>query len=134
MRTPEQLAMEVWEEEVATLEQHLRERTIDVAEAERRRAVVDEVCALYAQGKQEEALFGNGRLNTPISGYFNRRFAYKTHADWVASLPPSAQWELPKVDLAWPKGAWWVACSSRGTSPEGTVPQGIERHRSFRRL
>jgi len=126
MRPPEQLAMEVWEEEVTALKEHLREGTIDMAEARRRRSVVDEVCALYAQGKPEEALCGNGRLNTPISGYFNRRFAYKTHADWVASLPPSLQGELPSFTLSWPRGAWWVSCSiAPRRMPEGAAAQGV---------
>ena len=133
MRTPEQIAMEVWEEEISALKQHLRAGTIDVAEAQRRRAVLDESCALFAQGRHEEAVFGVGGcwLNTPLSGYLNRRFAHEFHTDWMAGLPPGARTEVRPFTLAWPE-RWWV--SSSKARPRSLPPDIEERRARYRHL
>ena len=69
MRSMEAIALEVWEEEVTTLKQQVREGTVTLEEAQRRRTVIDEACALFAKGRDQEAVFGVevSRLNTPIS-------------------------------------------------------------------
>ena len=54
MRSMETFALKVWEAEVTALKQQVREGTLTLDEAQRRRAVLDEACALFAQGRHEE--------------------------------------------------------------------------------
>ena len=128
MRSMEAIALEVWEEEVTTLKQQVREGSVTLDEAQRRRAVIDEACVLFAQGRDQEAVFGveGSRLNTPISGYFNRRFAYKRHADFMAGLPASARTETRDFPVQWPE-RWWVATSTMRRPPHRTLPTGTGR-------
>ncbi len=133
MRSMETIALKVWEEEVTALKELVRAGTVTLDEAQRRRAVIDEACALFADGRPEEAGFGVGgcRMNTPVSGYFNRRFALGLHADWVASLAPQSRSAVPAFNRPWPEGRWWVSTSTTRPRP---LPPDIEGWRRDRHL